>query len=407
MLKIVALLFIVTETILGILVDFLRKDFQWLILKYKDENPQIPSDKIERFLANGYDSYLGWSRKPNINGVEKVVSLGADEENKKETSYTMDERGSRSTLEFEEKPIKIATYGDSFGFCRHVNDNETWQYYLSGLTNTNVLNFSAGNWGFDQALLKIKKTHKQFNAKISIIAVVPETICRIQSTWKHYFEYGNVLAFKPRFIIENGELKLIENIINEPDKIAKYKEFLPYIKKYDYFYKKKFLKDLLSFPYCISIFKNPVRNFSLIFALILKKFGFFKNLAWEIILKENFKYCIKEYRRKGALDLLKALIRDFHHTAEEFDTIPIVVIMPYLNDLKLYQQNKSYYSNFVQEISKEFNVLDLTEDLIKEGQDNLSSLYNNDFYGGHLSAKGNEKAAHLIYKALLEKEFIK
>mgnify|MGYP002009653381 CR=1 FL=1 len=25
--------------------------------------------------------------------------------------------------------------------------------------------------------------------------VVPETICRIQTTWKHYSEYGNTLAF--------------------------------------------------------------------------------------------------------------------------------------------------------------------------------------------------------------------
>ena len=32
-----------------------------------------------------------------------------------------------------------------------------------------------------------------------------QTICRVQSQWKHYLEFGNTFAFKPIFNIENNE----------------------------------------------------------------------------------------------------------------------------------------------------------------------------------------------------------
>ena len=34
---------------------------------------------------------------------------------------------------------------------------------------------------------------------------MPETILRVHSFWKHYLEYGNTLAFKPRFEIINDD----------------------------------------------------------------------------------------------------------------------------------------------------------------------------------------------------------
>ena len=40
---------------------------------------------------------------------------------------------------------------------------------------------------------------------------MPETILRVHSFWKHYLEYGNTLAFKPRFEIINDDVKLIKN----------------------------------------------------------------------------------------------------------------------------------------------------------------------------------------------------
>ena len=56
------------------------------------------------------------------------------------------------------------------------------------------------------------------------MCVVPETIARIHSYWRHYFEYGNTLAFKPRFAIEKDGLKLYELFIKDQESFKKIEE---------------------------------------------------------------------------------------------------------------------------------------------------------------------------------------
>ena len=125
-------------------------------------------------------------------------------------------------ISFENLGSKISCYGDSFAFCRQVNDNETWEHYLSKSFHDNVLNFGVGNYGIDQAILRLKRDFPKNPTEIVILCVVPDTIRRILNVWKHYFEYGNTFGFKPRFILDNNELKLIKNPIDENKKFEKY-----------------------------------------------------------------------------------------------------------------------------------------------------------------------------------------
>ena len=108
---------------------------------------------------------------------------------------------------------KIACFGDSYTFCRQVEDHETWQYYLSNKLNNKVLNFGVGNYGVDQALLRYERTELPVSVKVVMLGFVPETICRIHSFWKHYLEFGNTFAFKPRFSVEKEGLKFHPNIM--------------------------------------------------------------------------------------------------------------------------------------------------------------------------------------------------
>lgn len=391
----IIIVFVCLEMFLHFLLRFLRKDFQWLILKSIDEKPVIPKEKVKRFLINGYDKELGWVRRPNTSSNEKVISQGQNiNANEKSTNFSIDSKGCRTNVNHENLPVKIACYGDSFAFARHVNDDETWEWYLSELNNSNVLNYGVGNYGFDQSILRFQREHKNHNAPITIIAVVPETICRIQSVWKHYSEYGNLLAFKPRFLKDSEGLKFFPNLIDCEEKLYDYSECLADLQKNDYFYKNKFEKDILAFPYIFNIMKNIKRNIPLIFTLFLKKFSLCKNLPWEIILKENFKHSKNQFKNKNAIDLFLALISHYKDCAEKLNTKPIFVFFPYLNDLKYAAKHGSYYSKFCDVAKKEIPFLDLTECFLNE-QDWLN-LYNNDFYGGHLSALGNEIAAKYI-----------
>jgi hypothetical protein len=248
---IVVVSFFVVELISIISVTFVNKKFQWLIIK-KDESPKLSNDGLKKFFSHGYDPVLGWVRKPNSHNSEN----GRDNS----TTWNINSRGSRSNPDNEDLPSKISCYGDSFTFARQVNDDETWGHFLSKSLNTNVLNFGVGNFGLDQSLLRLKHEFPKNKTEIVIMGVVPDTISRIVSVWKHYYEYGNTFGFKPRFYLKNNELCLFKNPVDTESKFQNYTSFLSEIQKYDFFYKRKFKKELLSFPFSISILKNPKRN---------------------------------------------------------------------------------------------------------------------------------------------------
>ena len=154
--------FIIVELIVRNIVKSINKDFQWLIIE-KDEAPKLSKQGLRKFLLHGYDPELGWVRKPNTSHDE----IGE----KETTTWHIDERGSRKNPYLGSKESKISCYGDSFTFARQVNDNETWEYYLSELTKTNVQNFGVGNYGLDQAVLRLKRDFPKNPTKIVIMGV--------------------------------------------------------------------------------------------------------------------------------------------------------------------------------------------------------------------------------------------
>ena len=107
------------ELFIILLVHLLKKDFQWLISK-DDESPKFNKYKFEKFLKNSFDKYLGWDRKANSRGFEL---------SNRKTTFKINHIGSRGKKVY--KKDRISVFGDSFAFCRYVNDHETWQFNLS------------------------------------------------------------------------------------------------------------------------------------------------------------------------------------------------------------------------------------------------------------------------------------
>ena len=391
---------ILIEIILKFLIDWLRTDYQWLITS-RDISPLIDSDSLENFINKSHDSELGWTRKPNTSGLE----MGRDGP----TSYNIDENGSRLNPGFELSNAAISMYGDSFTFCRQVNDNETIAHFLSKKIQKPVSNYGVGNYGLDQALLRLKREFIKSPTKIVIMGVVPETISRVLGVWKHYHEYGNIFGFKPRFILEDGKLKGVKNIVDSKEKFMNLEEHILELQKYDYFYKNKFLKDILKFPFIFSLSKSSIRNISLIFHLILEKIFIFINIFPQFrdeinnkfVLKRNLKVCIELYKKKNIEELMVALVKDFVDFCKINNAIPIMMVMPQLNDMVYIKKNRKYYNDFINEISNITTVIDIAEYLKLE--EDLTSYYSNDIYGGHLSKKGNKFVAKIIAKKLSKK----
>jgi hypothetical protein len=242
---------------LSLLVWRLKRDFQWLI-SAKDTCPEIDPELIEAHIARGFDAELGWVRKPNTEGSDILVSSYV--------TFNIDSTGARLNPGFEEQSSTVAAFGDSFTFCRLVGNTETWPHFLS-------------------------KELPKLDSKIIIMGIVPETLARIQSYWKHFFEYGNILAFKPMFTLENDGLKLNQPAVQDRSQYETVYNKIDKIKKLDRFFEEKFKFDFLNFPFSFRLILTWHRNAPILWHLAI---GFFtgnlatkKRHAFNLIIKET------------------------------------------------------------------------------------------------------------------------
>ena len=391
----------IIEIGLFVWISYVRKKFQWLIISKYDEKPTLTQEGLDKFIPEGYDPQIGWIRKPNTTREEKG-KFGI-------TKWSINEKGSRTNPKFKEKTSNISCYGDSFTFCRQVNDDETWEYYLSELENTNVLNFGVGNYGIDQSFLRLEREFHKNKTDIVILGVVPDTISRIMSSWKHYYEYGNTFAFKPRFILKNKELKLIENMINEESKFKTYENYLDRIQESDYFYKEKFKKEILHFPYVFTILKNLKRNISIMYWVTIieswkKKDKDISKIKWnpmKIIMDINLKWRIQLYKNKEATTILEKILEKYVSFAKTNNFIPVFVFLPQKDDITFINNKYNFYHEIEKKISliEGLYVIPVTEQLVLENK--IDEIYSDDNeYGGHFSRVGNQNVASIIHEYL-------
>lgn len=406
MLEIVAIItsIIIVEIFVRKIVIFTNKNFQWLIIQ-KDETPKLSEEGLTKFFEHGFDPELGWVRKP----------MTVHEENGKEgkTKWSINDYSARNNPTWNEKESEISCYGDSFTFSRQVNDDQTWEHFLSNKIQTNVKNFGVGNYGIDQTILRLKREFPNNRTKIVIIGIVPDTISRILSVWKHYYEYGNTFGFKPRFVLKNGKLELIKNFIDEKGKFTSYVQYLPEIKKYDYFYGKKFKKEKIIFPYTISVLKNFKRNISIIFWILkiyLSKRPSEKT-KWKpmsIIMKINLEWRLKLYKNEEVKKLFEEIILNFVEYAKEQNFKPVLVFLPQKDDLGFIKKEYHFYNEFVNKIRKNetLTVIDIQNYLSKE--ENIDEFFSdNNEYGGHYSKIGNKKIAYYLEEIFRKSKILK
>ena len=381
---IIIILYVAIELIFAYLINILRSKIPWIIVE-KDEYPNFNKNKIKNFFKKTFDAQLGWNWKANTKHQEKIFS--------KINKISFGKFGERKNVNsIKKKKYKFASFGDSFVFCRYVKNSETWQEQLSKPTLFQGLNLGVGNYGLDQAYLKYLNTKLPKNIKTIFIGFVPETLSRCLCNWKHYHEFNNIYAFKPKFINYKKNLKLIANPIKNNLSFAEIKKIINKTKVGEFFYKEKFLKYKLNYPYFFSLLKNPKYNFKLIFYSILRISNFNKNKIYEFIIKEN---CIKNdnyFNSKKKNEIIKKLMFKINKKSKERGQKIVFLIFPQKHDLNL--KKKNYHKFFLNQ-KKMFNVIDFTETFKKKSS---SEIYLPDQYGGHLTAYGNKIVAETILK---------
>ena len=273
-----------------------------------------------------------------------------------------------------------------------MNDDETWPYFLSKALGENVLNYGVGNYGLDQAYLRfLGHLPPQQNRKIVIIGVVPETILRVHSKWKHFLEYGNILAFKPSFELCDHHLRQNDNPIQSLEDFKNIKKIISSLSKSDPFYEQKFRRDALFFPICISLFKAPRRIIKILWLLTSNIQGNGKKKAFSVVLAENQRLQNLYYKTSKNVSLLEKLVESFTKSAKNNNLQPILLVMPQPNDLLDVKKGEAVYQEVFQKFNAYLPVYDMTELFLRSEQS--INLYKSGDLGAHTSPELNEKIA--------------
>ena len=380
---------VLLEVIIQIYIKKIKKNFQWFLEK-KDRNPKFDQIKFKNYIKNSFNKNLGWIRKPNIIGHDTLAN--------KKIKFTINKSGYRKNIKTNKEPL-IVSFGGSYVFCRQVKDGETWQEQISKNKKFNVLNYGVGNYGTDQALLRYKSTKFRKDTKIAIMGIVPEHISRIQSEWKHYSEFGNIHAFKPKFYLKNNKLVLKKNPLNGDTKINEIRKIPKNLEKTDRCYSEKFKKNIFSFPYTYRFIKNLRFNLE----IFLIYFSFKKNLPkrkdffLKAVMNRNIIEAHNFYKEEYSKNLLFSILKKFKSIAIKNKHIPVIIIFPMLLDIKNHKTNTYYKQFFKNKVSQELPVLDLTKNFENK---NLKRYFTNKIYGNHLTAMGNKYISKIIYKFL-------
>ena len=379
------IIYLAIEIIFFFLINYLRSEIPWIITE-KDEFPKFDKKKVKNFFKKTFDIQLGWDWKPNTKHKEIIFS--------RVNKIYFGKLGERKGLKTEKKlKYNFASFGDSFVFCRFVKNRETWQEQISNHKASRGLNLGVGNYGLDQAYIKYLRTKLPKNVKTIFIGFVPETLSRCLCSWKHYHEFKNIYAFKPKFINHKADLKLLKNPIEDIRSFNQIKNIIKKIRPSEFFYKKKFLLNKIRYPFFFSILKRPSYNAKLIFYSILKILNLNHNKIIELIIKKNSVKNDIYFSSKKNNQLIKKLMIKINQVAKTRKQKITFLVFPQKHDLNL--KNKNYHKFFLN-LKKELNIIDFTNIFEIEDKD---KIYLPGKYGGHLTAYGNK----IVAKTIIEK----
>ncbi len=378
-----------------------------------EEFPEVPRSLLDKLTS--FDAELGWCPQPNVTKQKDTGDHLPGEEVKNVVEYSTDEYGSRVCLPHDrsaDEEGSVSTYGDSYCFCRGVGDDETFQHFLSERRGTHVRNYGAGNYGFDQALLRLKRQYDDDPTDHVCMVVTASSIARILSVWKHYQEFGNVLAVKPRYRLDDGSLRYVESPVDEKEDLLDLESDADYLRTHDHHYDPWFLDHLAEFPYAGELLSDPDRVRYVAYSALadvesrlgasIPGIDVATRLSRTETRLEQEKSTYHDRLYDTEADLFRALVGEFVDFAEKKEFTPVFVMVQQLRYAAYEADHGPVYGDFVERLDDEFDDL-VTVDIgerLDDGGD-VESLYVRAGEGGHYSAATNERIAEILDEEVL------
>jgi len=288
----------------------------------------VSPDEYERYLAER-DPVLGWPRPKRL----------AD------GSY--DAVGSRPVPAYpdpEAAPALVSLYGDSMTESLEVDDADAWGNQLALLLGRRVSNFGVAGFGTDQAYLRFLANQRD-DAKVVFLNHFSDGGMRNVNQWRNLLSTSDAsrLAFKPRFVAEGDQLRLI------PLPTFSYEEYVACSAapatclEHEFFLPDDGRSGVqtIRFPYALTLLRT------------------LDNLILKPKLEQVPRHAY-HYRRDHPSDVLRVtryILRDFIAVARARGKIPVVTIIPDGKDLEYFRTHGAWtYQTLIDDLAQQDGV---------------------------------------------------
>ncbi len=330
--------------------------------------PDIDRESFERYLKIR-DPVLGWPSPSQIG------------------SKRFDRSGSRPVPAYPEPGSEcVSLYGDSFTYASDVSDMEAWGNVLAQRLGCRVANFGVGGYGTDQSLLRFLGNAKN-PSKLVIVGIFPHNILRNVNRYRYFLTGGSALSFKPRFIIDGDELRLVDI----PSPSVKQLGALSQWTK-DQFAHETFLVGSPDGPLDLAFPFTP---------LLIKYVLSERVINW-IFGQPGWIGFLSEGHSSQALQVTAKIVERFRDHARANDMDLLVLSFPTPASIEHLEQTGSLAMEPLGAIlgTRKIRYLDLSKPFLERLRERrfCSILTDPSACKGHFSAEGNEMLADIVYK---------
>lgn len=275
---------------------------------------------------------------------------------------------------------RILVFGESFAAGSRVRQEDAWASVLDIETdNLKVVNFGADGYGMGQSFLRYKQVKDKLDYDSALLMFVPGTdLWRDINIRRDIGGGWDTDIIMPRFVIENGELKLIENPFSKNEKIVD-DDVRSHLRKHDRFYSNSKYEDHFL-----------IRSFITYKILSITLYNFQRDR-----LRRNLRSPGSEAMQVSK-KIFEAMNDDLKNAGKQF----LLVILPTHNDLERLKQDTSYRHAWGEMVAAichdDILCTDLSTDLLRQNDDDLDKGYD----GTHYGPKANYIISKLIKSQL-------
>ena len=287
----------------------------------------------------------------------------------------------------------ISLYGDSFVYADEVRDEEAWGNVLSVRLGCRVGNFGVGGYGTDQAYLRFKNNIKD-QAPISVLGIFPYNILRNVNQYRFLLTGGETYGFKPRFVMDDGELRLVsiptvgyeelESFFERPGRVLQNESFIP---------DSEYGPVQFSFPYSMSLIRLAMKE--------RVTQWLFNRPSWTLFAQPR--------HPTQSMEITSAIASAFNEECGRRNKTCVVIIFPTPSSYDRFEKGHDLITRALM-ADLETNgvaVLDVTSGFAKslKGRSYCELLTEPQSCTGHLNAHGNRVLAGVVFEFLRSADF--